>query len=62
MLDFVLKREITIGDILTFLSIIVSVVALLSVWFKEMQIRKKEKANKVRTAAAKTLAKLERWK
>ena len=62
MFDLVLTREIKIGDILTFLTIIVSVIALLSVWLKEMQIRNKEKADKVRTAAAKTVAKLERWK
>ena len=62
MLDFVLIREITIGDILTFLSIIISVTALLNVWMKERQIRNKEQADKIRTAAAKTLAKLERLK
>ena len=54
--------EISFGDILTFLSIIISVVALLNVWANEKQIRNKEKADRVRTAASKTLAKIERWK
>lgn len=62
MFGFVLIKEIEIADILTFLTIIVSIVALLKVWLKEIRIRKKEKADKIRTAAAKTVAKLERWK
>jgi len=62
MSGFVLVKEIEIADILTFLTIIVSIVALLNVWLKEIQIRKKEKADRIRTAAARTVAKLERWK
>ena len=61
-MPFIIETEISFGDILTFLTIIISVIALLNVWAKERQIRNKEKADKVRTAAAKTLAKIERWK
>jgi len=57
----VLNPEITVGNILTILSIFVLVIALLIPWSKDQRIRKKDHADKVRNAAGKTLAKLERW-
>lgn len=55
-----LNPEIGVGDILTSLSIIVSAVALAISWGRDRQIARKEQADKVRNAAARTLAKLER--
>ncbi|MDO8434125.1 MAG: hypothetical protein Q7S58_17135 [Candidatus Binatus sp.] len=55
--DWTLKAS----DILTSLTIIVSVVALLTAWTKDRDSRTREQADRVRTAAAKTLVKLERW-
>ena len=58
-----MKIEWTIkaSDLLTSLTIVVSVVALLVSWTKDQDVRTREQADKVRTAAAKTIAKLERW-
>ena len=56
-----MKTEISIGDILTTASILVSLIALLYSWSKERNLRKKEQADKIRNAAARTLSKLERW-
>jgi hypothetical protein len=42
-------------------TIIVSVVALVITWTKDRDVRVHEQADRVRAAAAKTLAKLERW-
>lgn len=52
---------IKIGDILTSVTILVSVVALLVSWAKDQALRQKVQADKVRRAAATTLVKLERW-
>lgn len=56
-----LDRTIKTSDILTSLTIILSVVALLISWSKDQESRVREQADQIRTAAAKTLAKLERW-
>ncbi len=56
-----LDRTVKASDILTSLTIVVSVIALLLSWGKDREIRTKEQADRVRTAAARTLAKLERW-
>lgn len=56
-----LDRTIKASDVLTSLTILVSVVALLVSWTKDRDIRTREQADRVRTAAAKTIAKLERW-
>ena len=56
-----LDRTIKASDVLTSLTIIVSVVALLVSWTKDRDTRTRESADRVRSAAAQTLAKLERW-
>lgn len=56
-----LDRTIKASDVLTSLTIILSVIALLYSWSKDQDSRTREQADRVRTAAAKTLAKLERW-
>jgi len=62
MFGFKAKKEINIGEILTFLSIIISVIALMVSWSKDREIQRREQANKIRVEAAKVLAKIERWK
>jgi hypothetical protein len=61
-MPFKIDPTVEVGDILTSLSIVISVIALLTAWSKDRYLRRKEQANKVRNAAAKTLAKLERWR
>src|SRR5438876_1156154 len=56
-----LDKTIKASDLLTSVTIIVSVVALVITWTKDRDVRVREQADRVRTAAAKTLAKLERW-
>lgn len=53
--------KITFGDVLTVVSIFISVWTLVSSWRKDRLLRQRELADKVRAAAAKTLTKLERW-
>ncbi len=57
-----INPEIKAGDILTSLSILISLIALLVAWAKDRKMRNKEQADKVRSAAARTLSKLERWR
>jgi hypothetical protein len=56
-----LDRTIKASDILTSLTILVSVIALLVSWTRDREIRTREQADRIRVAAAKTIAKLERW-
>lgn len=58
---FTFDRTIKASDVLTSLTIIVSVVALVMTLNKDRDARIREQANQVRIAAAKTLAKMERW-
>lgn len=53
--------SIKIGDVLTSLTILVSVCALIISWSKDRLTREMEQADKVRTAAAKALIQLDRW-
>lgn len=57
---FTLDRTIKFGEILTMVTIIVSVIALLTTLSKDRRLRISEHATKVRDAAAQTLAKLDR--
>ncbi len=59
--EFTIVKEIKIGDILTSLSIFISALAFLRAWKKDREMRTKELADRIRNAAATTLAKLERW-
>jgi len=56
-----LDRTIKAGDILTSITIVVSVLALLLSLAKDRDARVSEQANKVRAAAATVLVKLDRW-
>lgn len=56
-----LDPTLKIGDLLTSGSILISLVTFLVSWAKDRRIRQKELADKIRAAAAHTLAKLERW-
>lgn len=49
------------GDILTSVTIVVSVIALLLAWSKDRTARETENADKVRYAASMALTKLDRW-
>lgn len=58
---FRFDSTIKAGDILTSLTILLSVVALLLSLAKDRDSRVREQANRVRAAAASTLVKLDRW-
>jgi hypothetical protein len=49
------------GDVLTSVTILVSVAALVVSWWKDRWTRETEQADKVRTSAARALTKLDRW-
>lgn len=59
--SFELKQEIAVGDLLTSASILISILALFFSWSQSHILQEREQANRVRNAAAQTLAKLERW-
>lgn len=53
--------NIKVGNILTSLTIIISVAALIVTWTKDRNARETELADVVRTAAATAITKLDRW-
>jgi hypothetical protein len=61
-MGFSLIRDIKIGDFITASAILLSLVSLLISLRKDRNLREREQADKVRNAAARTLAKLDRWK
>jgi hypothetical protein len=61
-IGFHLNGEIKVSDLITTLAILISLISLLLALRKDRELREKEQADRVRSAAAKTLAKLERWK
>lgn len=56
-----LDWNIKVGDILTSITIIVSVAALIVTWTKDRNTKETEQANVVRTAAATAMTQLDRW-
>jgi hypothetical protein len=54
-------RKLDVGNVLTSLTILISVAALVSTLAKDRRARERDLGDKVRAAAAKTLGKLERW-
>ena len=54
------ELTITVGDILTALAVLVSAAGLFVAWTKDRALRRKEYADRIRHAAAITVAKLER--
>lgn len=61
-----LKEEITVGDVLTVLTIVISLIGallgLLISSYKDRQLKRKEYADRIRQAAGTIIAKLERWR
>ena len=49
------------SDILTSMTILVSVIALLLSWSKDHELNRRAQADRIRSASAKTLEKLDRW-
>lgn len=62
MEPFTLNPEITVGNVLTIATIVISFIGLLTAWYQDRKIKKKEHADRVRRAAGTITAKLERWK
>jgi hypothetical protein len=58
---FELKKEVSVGDVLTSVSIVLSITALLFSWSQSRALERREQANQIRNAAAQTIAKFERW-
>ncbi len=54
-------RTVKIGDLLTIMTIIMSVVVLLVSLSKDRDLKRKEQADKVRTSVAVAITKLDRW-
>lgn len=62
MMNFLLNPEISVGDILTTFSILLSVLVLISSWNKDQKLKQKDYADKIRHSASVVVAKIERWK
>jgi hypothetical protein len=56
-----LDWSMKVGDVLTSLTIAVSVIALIISWSKDRSTRESERADRVRAAASKAHTKLDRW-
>lgn len=56
-----LDGEITVGNLLTIFSVLVSVAALAYGWRKDRELRRMEYADRVRRATGTVVAKLDRW-
>jgi len=59
--EFRLKREIDIGQVLTIISIVGSVIAFFLAWGNDKALKDKEYADRIRKSAAAVTAKIERW-
>lgn len=62
MINFLLNPEISVGDILTTISILLSLLVLISSWNKDQKLKQKDYADKIRHSASVVVAKIERWK
>jgi hypothetical protein len=58
---FTFDPSISLGNILTLATIAISAFTAFRAWNQDNFLREKEQADKIRTAAAQTSAKLERW-
>jgi len=61
MFGFILDRTVKITDLLTSISIIFAALTLAYTWTKDRRLRRREYADRVRSAAALTLSKVERY-
>lgn len=62
MTSLTFKAEISIGNILTTVTILVSMITLVRSWRKDIQLKRKKYADRIRRAAGLIIAKLERWR
>lgn len=60
MLEFI-DKQIKIGDLLTSITLLISMISILYTLRKERILHQREQADRVRKAAAQTIAKLDRW-
>lgn len=60
--QLIINPEISFGDVLTIVSLVVSAAALLLSWQKDRALKRKEYADKIRHSAGTVTAKLQRWK
>ena len=58
---FSLEPSVKVGDLLTSLSVGISVIAIVLTWSQEIRLQEIEQSSKIRNAAARILSKLERW-
>lgn len=56
-----LDDTVSVGDLLTSLSILIGMGTLAASWWRDRQLRRGEIADRIRAAAGQTLARLERW-
>lgn len=56
-----LERTLKISDLLTAITLLLSTIALVSSWSKDREVELRQDADRVRTAAAKCISKLDRW-
>jgi hypothetical protein len=61
-IGFHLNNEIKVVDFATALAILITLVSLLLSLKKDRNMRQRDQADKIRSAAAKTLAKLDKWR
>jgi hypothetical protein len=58
---FRVKRELTVGDMLTPLSVLIAAVALWFTWSHDADLKKQQYADQIRHSASVVTAKIERW-
>jgi len=58
---FRLKKEITLGDMLTPISVLLSAAALWFTWSHDADLKKQQYADQIRHSASVVTAKVERW-
>jgi hypothetical protein len=56
------ERNISVGDLLTSISVLIAALGLLWQLAKDHDLERQKQANEIRSAAAKTLAAIERWR
>jgi hypothetical protein len=56
------KGDITFGDIVTAISILLSGIALIVTWQRDQALKQKEYADRIRRGASTVVAKLQRWR
>jgi hypothetical protein len=58
--DFILNPEVKLGDLLTSVSVLVAATALVTTWRRDRNVRRREYADRIRDAAARTIVALRR--